>query len=88
MSSAPPHGPPTTSPARPYVLDDVDDDGAPQAMLVTPGTTTIVDADAARSLIAELLLVLVYDRVPCLPRRRRRPPAPPPSRPDAAPPPD
>jgi hypothetical protein len=85
MSPTPLHGPPTTSPARPYVLDDTGADGAPQAMLVTPGTTTIVDADDARSLIAELLLVLVYDRVPCLPRRRRRPP---PSRPGAARPPD
>jgi hypothetical protein len=77
MSSAPPHGPSTRTPARPYVLDDTGPDGQAQAMLVTPGTATIVTAETARALIAELLLVLVYDRVPCLPRRRQLPPSPP-----------
>lgn len=43
---------------RPFVMADIGPDGRPQAMLVTPSTETVVDQDTARSLIAELLLVL------------------------------
>lgn len=44
--------------ARPFVIQDFGPDGQPQAMLVTPSTETIVDRDAARCLISELLLWL------------------------------
>jgi hypothetical protein len=53
-----PQTPATGITRRPFVLGDIGPDGQPQAMLVTPGTETILDQDGARSLIADLLLVL------------------------------